>query len=210
MGRNDRKMMCNGDFLLKDPDEAIDYLNDLVEKAHTWTGPSIADGTNRSKTGVLSRKLQALETKDSKIPQTIARVESQYNCFVCGGVDHLAQVCPTLSEMRGVYEEQCNSLGTYRKPFSPYSDTYNLGWRNHPNFNWKNDANHHTPSNNNHWKPEAPSSQQSYPPPHYNALPLRSSMEGTLQKFETILTQVVEDQKEMKSQITKLTSALSV
>ncbi|KAL5754159.1 hypothetical protein ACOSP7_022379 [Xanthoceras sorbifolium] len=198
MGRNDRKMMCNGDFLLKDPDEAIDYLNDLVEKAHTWTGPSIADGTNRSKTGVLSRKLQALETKDSKIPQTIARVESQDNCFVCGGVDHLAQVCPTLSEMRGVYEEQCNSLGTYRKPFSPYSDIYNPGWRNHPNFSWKND------------KPEAPSSQQSYPPPHYNALPLRSFMEGTLQKFETILTQVVEDENEMKSQITKLTSALSI
>ncbi|KAL5762934.1 hypothetical protein ACOSP7_019198 [Xanthoceras sorbifolium] len=101
------EMMCNGDFLLKDPDEAIDYLNDLAEKAHTWTGPSIADSTNRSKAGgiyylreednlksqveVLSRKLQALETKDSKIPQTVARVESQDNCFVCGGVDHLAQ-----------------------------------------------------------------------------------------------------------------------
>ncbi|KAL5766048.1 hypothetical protein ACOSP7_016665 [Xanthoceras sorbifolium] len=220
------EMMCNGDFLLKDPDEAIDYLNDLAEKAHTWTGPSIADSTNRSKAGgiyylreednlksqveVLSRKLQALETKDSKIPQTVARVESQDNCFVCGGVDHLAQVCPTLSEMRGVYEEQCNSLGTYGKPFSPYSNTYNPGWRNHPNFSWKNDVNHPTSSNNSHWKPEAPPSQQSYPPSHYNALPPRSSMEGTLQKFETILTQVVEDQKEMKSQITKLTSALSV
>ncbi|KAL5741564.1 hypothetical protein ACOSP7_028296 [Xanthoceras sorbifolium] len=141
-----------------DPNEAIDYLNDLVEKAHTWTRPSIADSTS--------------------------------------------------SEMKGVYEEQCNSLGTYRKPFSPYSDTYNPGWRNHPNFSWNNDANNPTSSNNNHWKPEAPLSQQSYPPLHYNALPPRSSMEGTLQKFETILTQVVEDQKEMKSQITKLTSAL--
>ena len=30
------------------------------------------------------------------------------------------------------------------------------------------------------------------------------------QKFEAILTQVVEDQKEMKSQITKLTSTLTV
>ncbi|KAL5758341.1 hypothetical protein ACOSP7_020952 [Xanthoceras sorbifolium] len=137
-----------------DLDEAIDYLNDLVEKTHTWTGPSIADGTNRAKTGgiyylkeednlksqveVLSRKLQALETKD---------------------MDNLTQVCPTPSEMKGVYEEQCNSIGTYRKPFSPYSDTYNPGWRNHPNFSWKNDANHSTPSNNNHWKPEAHSSQ---------------------------------------------------
>ena len=30
------------------------------------------------------------------------------------------------------------------------------------------------------------------------------------QKFETILTQVVEDEKEMKSQITKLISALTI
>ena len=27
--------MCNGEFLHKDPDEAIDFLDDLSEKAHT-------------------------------------------------------------------------------------------------------------------------------------------------------------------------------
>lgn len=29
------EMMCNGDFLQKDPEKAIDFLNDLSEKAHT-------------------------------------------------------------------------------------------------------------------------------------------------------------------------------
>jgi hypothetical protein len=43
------EMMCNGEFLQKDPDEAIEYLNDLAEKAHTWTGPSATESTNRSK-----------------------------------------------------------------------------------------------------------------------------------------------------------------
>ena len=30
------QMVCNGEFLQKDPDEAFDYLDDLAEKSHTW------------------------------------------------------------------------------------------------------------------------------------------------------------------------------
>lgn len=43
------EMMYNGDFLQKDLDEAIGYLDDLTEKAHTWTGPSATESTNRSR-----------------------------------------------------------------------------------------------------------------------------------------------------------------
>ncbi|XP_022891814.1 uncharacterized protein LOC111406658 [Olea europaea var. sylvestris] len=35
--------MCNGDFLQKDPDEVIEYLDNLAEKAHIWTGPNVSD-----------------------------------------------------------------------------------------------------------------------------------------------------------------------
>ena len=40
------EMMCNREVLQKDPDEAIEYLNDLVEKAHAWTGPNSVESTN--------------------------------------------------------------------------------------------------------------------------------------------------------------------
>jgi hypothetical protein len=34
--------------------------------------------------------------------------------------------------------EQVNAFNDYRKQSNgPYSETYNLGWRNHPNFSWK-------------------------------------------------------------------------
>ena len=33
----------------KTPNEAIEYLNDLVEKAHTWIRPNSVESTNRSR-----------------------------------------------------------------------------------------------------------------------------------------------------------------
>ncbi|GAA0184944.1 hypothetical protein LIER_32232 [Lithospermum erythrorhizon] len=37
-------------------------------------------------------------------------------------------------------EEQANSMNGYnsRMRNDPYSNTYNPGWKNHPNFSWKN------------------------------------------------------------------------
>ncbi|PON42473.1 hypothetical protein TorRG33x02_335780 [Trema orientale] len=99
--------------------------------------------------------------------------------------------------MRGVYEEQCNAIGMFRKPFSPYSDTYNPGWRNHPNFSWKSDPNQPTSSNNN-WSTKA-QPPRSYHTPQYNAQQNRNPLEEirqvfmeaqnkTNQKFESVLT----------------------
>ena len=42
-------MMCNREFWQKDPNEAIEYLNGLVGKAHTWTRPNSVESTNQSK-----------------------------------------------------------------------------------------------------------------------------------------------------------------
>ncbi|XP_038978648.1 uncharacterized protein LOC120108978 [Phoenix dactylifera] len=226
-------MMCNGEFLQKDPDEAIEYLNDLAEKAHTWTGPSATDSTSRSRPTatpssggiyhlreednlkarieILTRELEALKTKDTKVTHTVSRVESHGPCFVCGGVDHLAQDCPTFAEMRGVYEEHCNALGMYKKPFTPFSDTYNPGWRNHPHFSWKSDPQH----------PAQPQLPRAYSTPPYHAPSSRNPLEDTLhasieaqnktnQKFESMITQVVEENKEIRSQVSKLISALTV
>ena len=36
------------------------------------------------------------------------------------------------------YSDQANAIGIMRKPsnYNPYSNTYNPGWRDHPNFSW--------------------------------------------------------------------------
>ncbi|KAH9735065.1 hypothetical protein KPL71_017621 [Citrus sinensis] len=60
-------------------------------------------------------------------------------------VDGLAQQIASLSTAKSTephdhdsYSDQANAIGVMRKPsnYNPYSNTYNPGWRDHPNFSW--------------------------------------------------------------------------
>ena len=55
-------------------------------------------------------------------------------CTTCGG-DHDDSMCSS--------SEQVQYLNNYNRPpqNNPYSNTYNPGWRNHPNFGWKDQGN---------------------------------------------------------------------
>ena len=98
----------------------------------------------------------------------------------------------------------------------PYTTLFRSEWRNHSNLSWKQQ----NPPNSsaNYWKNES-QHQRPYQEPPFNAQPNRNPIEETLQAFmetqmktnqmfECMLTQVVEENKEIKNQITKLTSAL--
>ncbi|KAJ0008379.1 hypothetical protein Pint_30583 [Pistacia integerrima] len=165
--------MCNGDFLHKDPDVAIDFLDDLSEKAHTWTGPNALESTRRNQTAgiyqlreednlrarleVLTKEIEVLKTKDVRAPGPVARIESHEPCFMCNGVDHIPRDCPTYFELREMKEE-CSTLGMpFRKTYSPYSNTFNPSWKNHPNFSWRTDT-HPPTQSNSQWRPEPISS----------------------------------------------------
>ena len=43
------QLSCGGGFLQKEPEDAIDYLDEIAENANTWTGPNPLDSTNRNK-----------------------------------------------------------------------------------------------------------------------------------------------------------------
>jgi hypothetical protein len=62
-----------------------------------------------------------------------------YQADVCGlyaNPMHFTQNCPTLLAENPI--EEVNAFNEYRKSTGgPFSETYNPGWRNHPNFSWK-------------------------------------------------------------------------
>jgi len=48
--------------------------------------------------------------------------------------------CPTIGQFSELSTEQANATFS-RLGNDPYSNFYNLGWRNHPNFLWRAQAN---------------------------------------------------------------------
>nr|GEU93487.1 retrovirus-related Pol polyprotein from transposon 297 family [Tanacetum cinerariifolium] len=65
-------------------------------------------------------------------------------CSVCGDPSHSINNCqswgaPSNEEVNGVYGNRPRN--------DPFFESYNLGWRNHPNFRWKDDDNYNLPNN---------------------------------------------------------------
>ncbi|KAL5573527.1 hypothetical protein UlMin_023124 [Ulmus minor] len=225
--------MCNGEFLHKDPDEAIDFLDDLSEKSHTWTGPNAIESTKKNQIAgiyqlkeedslkarleALTKEIEVLKTKDARAPEPVARVESHEPCFMCNGLDHTPRECLTYFEIKEIKEE-CNALGIpFRKTYDPYSNTFNPGWKNHPNFSWRSNAQNPSQTNTQ-WRPEASSSNAQ------QSLPLEDAFKSSMQVHAKSMEEqgkinqrlleeqqgVKEEQKVIKSQLTKLTSLLTV
>ena len=92
----------------------------------------------QAKFASLVRKVEALELKKNDHVKSVHNI----SCYVCDSTDHSTQDCPTLPALRESLHVQVNIVDNFKKPnLNPYSQTYNSGWRNHPNFRCRNDNN---------------------------------------------------------------------
>src|SRR3954464_7462233 len=98
--------------------------------------------------------------------QTVAQVQpvqptQAVNCDICGG-PHFAMHCVATAQQ----VEEINFL----KQNNPYSNTYNPGWKNHPNFSWKDQQGNDQKQGIIPYQPQQqqyrPPQQQPYQQPH--------------------------------------------
>ena len=102
--------------------------------------------------------------------------------------------------IRDGYIEQTNYVGNQfqgRQANNPYSNTYNPGWRNHPNFSWSNNNNvgaSNFPNNNNN------SLQRQQAPPGFQHPPQdrMASVENKLDEFLDAITNKLSSHEETK------------
>ena len=94
---------------------------------------------------------------------------------------------------------------------NPYSQTYNPGWRNHPNFKWKSDNNNAQTSHPSFQAHYNFQNSHGYTPPC--APPSRRNLKETLHAFiekqETINTQLAQSMIGFKYALAKFTSTLN-
>nr|XP_027093523.1 uncharacterized protein LOC113713915 [Coffea arabica] len=57
-------------------------------------------------------------------------------CGICTSMDHCTDSCPILQEDGAEQVNMAGGVPTPRRQYDPYSNTYNPGWRDHPNLSY--------------------------------------------------------------------------
>ncbi|XP_042441364.1 uncharacterized protein LOC122026702 [Zingiber officinale] len=119
-------------------------------------------------------------------------------CDTCGSTNHAQDTCPfgpIQAQMNQL--EKCDAIANYnQRQNNPYSNTYNPGWRNHPNFSYRNKQDQ-GPTHQSHQPGQQgyQSRQQTY----------QQQQPSQLSRIEKMLEEALLEQKEMKNEIKKLT-----
>ncbi|RVW33068.1 hypothetical protein CK203_117225 [Vitis vinifera] len=131
--------MCEGDFMSKNLEEAMDFLNYVADVSRGWDEPT------KGEVGKMKSQLNAYNAK-----------AGMYTLKEDDDVKaKLAAMTEDWRTEREMYRDQANVVGQFRSNNNlPYGNTYNSSWRNHPNFSWKARATQYQ-------QPDPPSQQSS-------------------------------------------------
>ena len=176
--------MCGGDFLSKNPEEAMDFLSYVAETSKAWDEPNLKeidrmrptanqrggmyslpeDMELKAKLSTLARRVEELEGKRQHEAQAVTEVPLQAKlCFICQSTEHVGEQCPTIQAVREMFHDQANFVGQRKPPpNAPYSNTYNPNWGNHLNLSWKPNPPAYMPPGT---RQQFGSSSQPQPPP---------------------------------------------
>ncbi|KAI5648750.1 hypothetical protein M9H77_34755 [Catharanthus roseus] len=86
------------------------------------------------KVDALSKKIDQLLALNT-LPTNSPNVQS--DCAICSSPSHVIHDCPSALLFPEFVQEQVNTAQGFHRQNDPYSNTYNPGWRNHPNFSWR-------------------------------------------------------------------------
>jgi len=188
---------CGVVLMEKNSEEAIELFETLSENSQQFSsrgsqglkrkGVYEVNGNNGVQTqmATLQRKLDMLvkvmTTHNISPIQQIAQVEV---CAICSHFDHTTKTCPMFSFTD---QEKANYLGqnNYPPKNNPYSNTYNAGWRNHPNFSWSNTQNVQTPQGQQRNFEQENNFQAPPQAVELNPEPKKNDLEDALLKFLT-------------------------
>ena len=206
--------MCGGDFLSKNPNEAMDFLKYVAETSKAWDVPnpretdkmrppsnqsggiySLSENMEtKAKLSTLARRLEELEMRNQHEVRAVTEASlPNQSCFNCQSIEHQGEHCLSVPSIRDYVAEQANVVGQYKPPATtPYRNTYNPNWRNNPNLSWKPKLPPYVPPAAQ--QQHGSSSAQPQPPPS------SSPVEQVIMNLSKVLGNFVEEQKAVNPQ----------
>nr|CAN77722.1 hypothetical protein VITISV_020621 [Vitis vinifera] len=139
--------MCGGDFMSKNPEEAMEFLNYVAEVSRGWDEPNVRevgrmksqpnvkggmyllneDIDMKAKVAAMARRLEELEMKKVQEVQAISETSVQaMPWFIFQSYEHLVEECPTIPVVREMFGDQANVIGQFKpNNNASYGNTYN-------------------------------------------------------------------------------------
>ena len=124
--------MCGGDFLSKNPNEAMDFLNYVAETSKGWDEPNpreaermrplanqrrgmyllLKDMEMKAKLSTLARRLEELEMRNQHEVRAVTEASMPNQpCFNCQSTEQQGEHCPSVPLVREFVAEQSNAVG---------------------------------------------------------------------------------------------------
>ncbi|KAK1369622.1 hypothetical protein POM88_035714 [Heracleum sosnowskyi] len=154
----------------------------------------------------LNKKLESFSMDRHQLVHPAHQVQNvSIFCDMCGE-GHPTQQCPLIYH-DGAQSNTVNYVGnSSNQQNNPYSNTYNPGWRNHPNFSWNNNA-----RPNMLYKPNAPPGFQQNQRPH--EMEKKPTTEDLLlqymQKTDALIQSQSASMRALEMQVGQLASAIN-
>jgi hypothetical protein len=186
--------------------DAYKLIDEMTLGQQQWSsvrGP-VQDAPGVIETNISTKLATQLKTMQKSIDrltnQNISVVHQSPTCAVCGGSDHLAINCNWGGSAEGDVK-QVNALNNnYRPQNNPYSNSYNPGWRNHPNFSWKNNQDNQ-PQNQNQSSNQNRSNQGYWHRQFDQGAPQKSNLEQMMEKMMQEQAKFRQVQKRVNQQV---------
>ncbi|RVW91383.1 Retrovirus-related Pol polyprotein from transposon 17.6 [Vitis vinifera] len=136
--------MCGGDFMSKNPEEAMDFLSYVADVSRGWDEPT------KGEVGKMKSQLNAY---NAKAGMYTLKEDDDMKAKLAAMTRRLEEL-----ELKRIHEVQAVAEAPVQVKLpnnnAPYGNTYNSSWRNHPNFSWKARATQYQ-------QPDPPSQQSS-------------------------------------------------
>ncbi|KAG9445014.1 hypothetical protein H6P81_016354 [Aristolochia fimbriata] len=171
---------AGGTMNKKTPNEVYELIEEMASNMYQYPVERSARGRASTVHNVdhvlaLQAQVESLTKQLKKLhtPSLVAQI-----CEMCGG-GHPNHECQVGNIQVVSSLDQANYVSNFCKSNDPYSNTYNLDWRSHPNFSWSN--------NNNQQSSTQQPNAQTRPPPGFQRATQeqeqKASLEDIFSKF---------------------------
>ena len=186
---------CRGALVDKTPEAARNLIANMVANSQQFGTRLDPPSKHVNEVNISSLEQQIASLTSLVCQMVLGNMQTVKTCGICSVVRHLIDMCPTLQEEP---IEQVNVAsgfpGQPQRKYDPYSSTYNLGWRDHPNLSYGNpQVNQPTTQN----RPICQQYKQPYPPRQQLGQTSNSGM--SLEDIvKSLATNTLQFQQEMK------------